>query len=179
MVKAVREEKKKVVEELTEKFKRVKGLYFTDYKGLDVASITELRRRLREQGVEYRVVKNTLARIAAKLAGLEELTEFFRGPVALAFGYEDPIVPVKIIKEFSDKHEKKLPVLKAGWIEGRVFDEREVKLLAKIPSKEKLMQDAIGALMSPMFGVVGVLQGLISGLVFTLEAIKNKKEGGN
>lgn len=179
MVKIIREEKRKAVEELTEKFKKVKGLYFTDYKGLDVLSMTELRRRLKEKGIEYKVVKNTLARVAAKNAGLEEITEFFNGPVALAFGYEDPIIPVKVIKEFSDKHEKNLPILKAGWVEGKVFDEEDVKKLSKIPSKEKLMQETIGVLIGPIFGFVNILEGMLSSLVFTLEAIKSKKEGGN
>ena len=105
-----REDKEKQVQELTEIFKRAKSVYLTDFKGLDVNRTTELRKKFREQAVEYRVVKNTLAQLAAKNAGYDMLLEYLTGPTGMAFGITDPIVPARILSEFAKDETKEVKV---------------------------------------------------------------------
>ena len=101
-----RPEKEALVQEIAEKLSSSKSVVVTDYKGLDVAKITELRKKLREAGVEYKVIKNTLARIAAKKAEMEDLNELFVGPTAIAFGLEDAVAPAKILVDFAKEHDE-------------------------------------------------------------------------
>ncbi|KXG74523.1 50S ribosomal protein L10 [Fervidicola ferrireducens] len=167
-----REEKKKLVAELKDKFSRARAAILTDYKGLNVAEMTELRSKLREQGIEYKVVKNTLTRIAVKDLDIN-LDEYLQGPTAIAFGYDDPVTPAKILMDFAKDH-KNLEI-KGGIVEGRVSDKAVVEQLAKLPKKEELIARAVGAIQSPLFGIVWVLQGPIRDLVYTLQAIQEKK----
>ncbi len=170
-----RPEKIQQVQELTEKFKEAKAVYLTDFTGLDVIKATELRKRLREASVEYRVVKNTLAKMAAKNAGCDMLLDYLTGPTGLAFGIKDPIVPAKILTEFSKDNEK-LKV-KVGLFEGRVFDTKGVKQLALLPSREVLLSQLLSGLQAPISGFVGALGGILQKLVGTLDAVAKKKEG--
>ncbi|TYP58730.1 50S ribosomal protein L10 [Thermosediminibacter litoriperuensis] len=167
-----REEKQQLVAELKDKFSRARAAILTDYKGLNVGEITELRRKLREQGVEYKVVKNTLTKLAIKDFDYN-LDEYLEGPTAVAFGFSDPVAPAKVLVDFAKDH-KQLEI-KAGVVEGRVADKAMVEQLAKLPPKEELIAKTVGAIQSPLFGIVWVLQGPIRDLVYTLQAIQDKK----
>ncbi|MDD4570296.1 MAG: 50S ribosomal protein L10 [Tepidanaerobacteraceae bacterium] len=169
---AVKEAKVKAVEELKDKFGRSRSAILTDYRGLNVGEITELRRKLKEQDVEYKVVKNTLTAIAIKDFDYK-LDEFLEGPTAVAFSYEDPVAPAKILVDFSKTH-KQLEI-KAGVVEGRVANKDVISELAKMPPKEQLLASAVGAIQSPLYGIVGVLQGNLRNLVYTLQAVQDKK----
>lgn len=169
---AIREEKVKAVEELKDRFSRSKTAVLTDYRGLNVADITELRKKLREKGVEFKVVKNTLTRIALKDFSYN-LDEFLEGPTAIAFSYQDPVAPAKVLIDFAKNH-KELEI-KAGVVEGKVGGKDMIESLAKIPSREELLAKAVGSIQSPLYGIVGVLQGPLRNLVYTLQAIQDKK----
>ncbi|MFV9511672.1 50S ribosomal protein L10 [Tepidibacillus sp. LV47] len=144
----VREEKQKLVAEITDKLRNSKTTILTDYRGLNVAEVTELRKNLREAGVEFKVLKNTLVRRATKEADLTELDEFLTGPTAIAFSYDDVVAPAKIIVDFAKKHEA-LEV-KAGILEGRIVNVDEVKALASLPSREGLLSMLLSVLQAPM-----------------------------
>ncbi|ACL68868.1 50S ribosomal protein L10 [Halothermothrix orenii] len=169
-----RPEKEAVVNELTDKLSSAKSLVLTDYKGLDVATITELRAKLREAGVEYRVVKNTLARIAAKKAEIEEINEVLVGPTAIAFGIEDAVSPAKVLVDFAKEHEEL--EIKGGVLNGEVIDDEKIKSLAKIPPREELLAKAFAGMKAPLTGFVNVLQGNIRNLVNVLNQIKDQKD---
>ncbi|WP_027718936.1 50S ribosomal protein L10 [Desulfovirgula thermocuniculi] len=170
-----REEKKAILEELKAKLSTCKAAVLTDYRGLNVASITKVRRRLREAGGEFKVVKNTLTRIAAREIGLEGLDPYLAGPTAIAFGFADPVAPAKAIAELAREF-KQLEV-KGGILEGRVIDAREVRRLAELPSREVLLGRVLGGMQAPLYGFAGALQGLLRSLVYVLEAIRKQKAG--
>ncbi|QSQ08957.1 50S ribosomal protein L10 [Koleobacter methoxysyntrophicus] len=168
-----REEKKQIVEELKDKLNQVKAAIFTDYRGLNVEEITELRKQLREAGIEYKVVKNTLTRIAAKDINMDFLEEYLNGPTAIAFSFEDPVTPAKILSKFANSH--KALDIKAGLVEGKLIDVEGIKALADLPSREVLIAKVIGGMQAPISGLVGVLNGPMRGLVYALKAIQDKK----
>jgi large subunit ribosomal protein L10 len=168
-----REEKKQIVEELKDKLNQVKAAIFTDYRGLNVEEITELRKQLREAGIEYKVVKNTLTRIAAKDINMDFLEEYLTGPTAIAFSFEDPVTPAKILSKFANSH--KALDIKAGLVEGKLIDVEGIKALADLPSREVLIAKVIGGMQAPISGLVGVLNGPMRGLVYALKAIQDKK----
>jgi len=167
------QQKKEVVEQLTEKIKSAKSIVFADYRGLTVEQDTELRNALRKAGVEYKVVKNTLTKFAAKENGLEELEPHFNGPTSMALSSEDAVAPAKILVEYAKKYEKL--ELKVGVIEGKVFDVKSLEAVAALPPKEELIAKALGGLKSPIAGLVNVLNGNIRGLVIALNAIAEQK----
>jgi large subunit ribosomal protein L10 len=147
MSKAI-ETKKVQVEEIAEKFKAAASIVVVDYRGLTVAQATELRKQLREAGVEFKVYKNTLTRRAAEIAGLEGINEFLTGPNAVAFSNEDVVAPAKIINEFAKKNEAL--EIKAGIIEGTVASVEDVKALAELPSREGLLSMLLSVLQAPV-----------------------------
>lgn len=169
-----REEKVAFVDEIADKLQRGQGVVLTDYRGLNVKDMTELRAKLREVGVEYQVVKNTLALRAAEKIGLEGMDDLLVGPTAIAFGYEDPVSPAKVLSDYSKDH----PALelKGGVLEGRVIDVNEVESLAKLPSREELLAQVLRGMQSPIAGLAAVLQGTINQLVYVLEAVRQEKE---
>ena len=147
MSKAI-ESKKVQVEEIAEKFKAAASVVVVDYRGLTVGQVTELRKQLREAGVELKVYKNTLSRRAAEAAGLEGINEFLTGPNAIAFSTEDVVAPAKIINEFAKKNEAL--EIKAGIIEGTVASVEDVKALAELPSREGLLSMLLSVLQAPV-----------------------------
>lgn len=170
-----RPEKEAAVSELQEKFSKSQSVILADYRGLNVAEVTELRKKLREAGVEYKVVKNTLTSRAAKAANIEGLDQFLSGPTALAFGFNDVVAPAKILADFAKDH-KKLE-LKGGVLEGKIIDLAAVKELASLPSREALLGQVAGLLQAPMRGLVTVLSGPLRNAVYALEAIRKQKAG--
>ncbi|MGB2992230.1 MAG: 50S ribosomal protein L10 [Paenisporosarcina sp.] len=147
MSKAI-EAKKVRVEEITEKFKTAATVVVVDYRGLTVGQVTELRKQLREAGVEFKVYKNTMTRRAVEVAGLEGLNESLTGPNAIAFSTEDVVAPAKIINDFAKKNEKL--EIKAGVIEGAIASADDIKALAELPSREGLLSMLLSVLQAPM-----------------------------
>lgn len=168
-----KESKVAIVQEVKEKLSNAQGAVLTDYRGLNVKQVTELRKRLREAGVEYKVYKNTLTAIAARELGLGDLEQYLVGPTAIAFGYDDPVAPAKILAEFAKENEAL--ELKAGLLEGRVIGMDEVKALAALPSREVLLSQVLRGMQAPIAGLVNVLQGNIRNLVYALDAVRQKK----
>ncbi len=150
-----KEEKKEAIDELHEKFRRAKTAVVTGYTGINVEQITELRSKLRSGKVEYRVIKNTLARKAAEGTGLEPLKDYFVGPVGLALGYDDVVLPAKLLYEFN-KTQNKLE-LKVGVLDGKLLNQADIKALASLPSLNSLRGKIIGLLQAPASRMVGVL----------------------
>lgn len=146
-----------------------------DYRGLTVAQITELRRALRPAGAEVKVVKNTLAAMAAKEAGREEMAQILKGPTALAFGFDDPIGPVKAFTEHLRSKRLNIEV-HGGWLEGRVLTRAEVESLATMPPKEQLLADVVGKLQAPLYGFAGLLQASVRNFAGLIEARANQLE---
>ncbi len=144
----VMESKQVRVEEITEKFKGAATAVVVDYRGLNVSQLTELRKQLREAGVEFKVYKNTMTRRATEVAGLEGLNEFLTGPNAIAFSSEDVVAPAKIINDFAKKNEQL--EIKAGVIEGTIASADDIKALAELPSREGLLSMLLSVLQAPM-----------------------------
>ncbi len=175
MPKARKEQKAEQVELLTEKLKKAKVAVLTDYRGLTVSQMQELRGRLRGGQIEYRVVKNTLARRAAEAAGYPALDSALKGPVAIAFGYEDLSLPPRLINEFVRSTRLKVEVV-GGLVEGRVVNRDQIKQLADLPSREALIAQLMGTLQSPVAQLVGIMQTPVQQLVGVLNAYKSKLE---
>lgn len=172
--KKVIEKKKKLVENLKEKIDTAKIILISDYRGISVKQITELRKNLRPTRTEYKVFKNTLIKRALSAAGFEGLDDKLEGPVALLFGYEDPVEPLKILFDFIDEAEK--GEIKAGIVEKQILQRDQIEKMSKLPSREELIAKMVGGFKSPIYGLVNVLQGNIRKLVYVLNAVKDKKQ---
>lgn len=171
---SIRTEKEQAVADIQQKLAQAQVVILTDYRGLNVSEATKLRSKLREAGVEYKVLKNTLIRIAAHNMGQEGLDTYLEGPTAVAFDYNDPVAPAKILADFM-KETKKLEI-KAGLLQGKVIDNNAVKALAELPSREVLIAKALGSMQAPLYGLANVLQGNIRNLAYALEAVRQQKE---
>lgn len=165
--------KTQYVDEIKEKINKAQSMILVDYRGLNVAQLTELRSQYRNAGVDYKVYKNSMMRFAFKDSGLEDFNEFLKGPSAVAFGYDDPVSAAKITSEFA-KTNNKLEI-KAGIVDGKVIDVAGVNSLASLPSREVLVAQVLGGLNSPIQGFANVLQGTIRGLAVALNAIAEQK----
>lgn len=157
----VLEEKKVAVSNLTEDLKRAIAGVLVDYRGITVEQDTELRKKFREAGVEYKIVKNTLLRFASKEVGLDELDGVLHGPTAIAYHTEDMIAPAKIITEYAKTND--VIEIKSGFMEGKVISIDEIKTLAATPSKEVLIAKIMGSLNAPVSGLVRLLNTIVEG----------------
>jgi large subunit ribosomal protein L10 len=166
--------KQAAVRELEEKLGRATSAIVTDYRGLTVAQLQELRRSLRAQAIEYVVVKNTLARRAAVEAGVAEFADVLVGPVGLAIGYEDLSAPARLLTEYY-RANRRLPV-KAGLVEGRVVDARGVQAISELPSREVLQSQFAGTVQSPLSSLAGALESVLSQLAGALDARRAELE---
>ena len=174
----VTDKKREYVKNLAADLKAAKGIVLTNYRGLTVAKDTELRRELRAAGVTYRVVKNTMLRLAAKDAGLDGFEGHLADTTALAFSTEDAVAPAKIICGFMKKNKLEDPgilTIKVGAVEGKVIDVKGVKALASLPSREELIAKLLGSMNAPIANFVGVSQGIIRQFVQVLNAVAEKK----
>lgn len=158
-----RELKEAKVAEIKEKMSKAQGVVLAKYQGITVEDDTELRKSLREAGVEYKVYKNTFTRIVAKELGYENAENVLVGPIAMAFGYEDPTAPARILNDFAKTH--KVLELKGAFIQGEIYDADKVKQLATIPPREVLIAKLLGSFKAPL-----------SNMAYLLNAIKEKKE---
>ncbi len=171
---SVRAEKEALVEEVKDKMERAKSAVLTDYRGLNVSESTELRRKLRDEQVEYRVIKNTMARFAVRDLGLDEMIEYLEGPTAIAFSYEDPAAAPKVLSEYAKKN-KKLKI-KAGLLAGVLIDAEGIQSLANLPSREVLLSKVAMAMQSPVSSFVSVLHAPIRDFVYVLDSVRQQKE---
>jgi large subunit ribosomal protein L10 len=172
--KMVKQIKINAVESLTDKFRKAKSLILTDYRGMTVQEMTSLRKILRAQQVEFRIVKNRLAKIAIQKAGCESLDEFLTGLTAIAIGYDDPVLPARILNEFIRTSEK-LKV-KGGLLEGKKIALKTVERLAKMPGKQEILGRLACSLKSPVSMLALSLRQAASKLVYALKAIEDLKK---
>lgn len=167
------DEKQQLVAELHDKFARSKIVIVTDYKGLDVAGMTELRSKLREVGVEYKVVKNTLLTLASRETDAEKIQDSFKGTTAVALSYSDPVAPAKVLTEFAKKNEKL--EIRLGVMGGKVMSLDQIKALSSLPSREVLLAQVLSAMNGVATSFVRVLNAVPQSLLYALVAVKDKK----
>lgn len=161
--------KVEMLADIKDRFERASIAISADYRGLTVAQITQLRRALREANAEVKVVKNTLAIMAAEQAGRPELAQIVKGPTAIAIGFDDPVAPVKALTQHLRDTRLDLEI-HGGWMEGRVLSPAEVESIAKLPSKNQLVADVVGKLQGPLYNLSGLLQASIRNFVGLVEA---------
>jgi len=167
-----RNEKEQLVTELTTKIKGAKALYYTDFTGLNVKRMTDLRRRLKKAGIEYVVIKNTLALRAVNDSGL--VGTRLKGPTGLIVS-KDPVSAAKLLTDFAKENEQR-PTVKGGMLEGVAIDEAQVKKLASMPSREQMLAELGASMQAPMAAFVGALNGLLYMFAGALDALKTQRD---
>lgn len=165
--------KSEKIDEMKAKFEKAQVAVVTEYKGYSVEEITNLRRSLQKEGGDYTVTKNTLAKIAIKGTEFEALAELCKGPVAVAFGFEDQVSPAKVVSKFI-KESKKGEILGAV-LEGKLLSVEETKALANLPSKEELYAKMLGSINSPASGIVGAVNAVMASLTRAVAAVRDQK----
>ena len=168
-------QKQEQVALLTEKLRAAKVAVLTDYRGLSVSQIEDLRARLRGGDVEFRVIKNTLARRAAVATGHEDFQDSLKGPLAIAFGYDDVSTPVKLLLDFTRATRLRLDIV-GGLVEGRVTTSEQVRQLADLPSREVLIAQLMGTVQSPVVALATALSSPMAQLAGALESYRNQLE---
>jgi large subunit ribosomal protein L10 len=168
-----RQEKEKKVAEIKDDLSRAKIVVLTDFRGLNVAQMNNLRRTLRQDGVKYQVVKNTLTKIAAGEVGLDDLKTQLEGPMGIAYGFDDPLASVKALVKFAKENDKFS--LKGGVFENKLLDEVNLKQLADLPPREVLLARVVGSMQAPLSAFANVLQANLRNLVYALQAIHDQK----
>src|SRR5499433_451464 len=173
-----KEEKSTAVAQLTDKFGRARLAILTECAGLPVNQITELRKQLRRAKAEYRVVKNTLAARAAEGTTLSEVKGYLKGPTGMVIGYDDPVLPTKVLRDFilAEKREEKIKIT-IGVLEGKVLQPTELTAVAKLPRKEVLIAMLLSAMQGPARGLVYTLSAVLSKFVRVIAAIQDKRKG--
>jgi large subunit ribosomal protein L10 len=169
----LRKDKEAVVEETTRLLAATEALYLSDYRGLTVAELSELRAKLREGGATLRVLKNTLARRAAADAGRDQIAPLLSGPTAVTFCGDDPVAPAKALVEFMRTHPQL--VVRGGLLQGAAVDVDDVRALSALPPRDALLGQVVGTMAAPLTGLVTVLQGTISGFARALQQIVEQK----
>jgi large subunit ribosomal protein L10 len=168
-----RTDKEQLVRELKEQIGGAKALYYTDFTGLNVKRMTELRRRFRKAGVQYVVIKNTLALRAVNESGL--VGERLKGPTGLVMA-SDPVEAAKILTEFAKANDAR-PSVKGGMFDGSAIDAAQVKRLAAMPSREQMLAELGAGLQSPLSAMLGAMNALMTNFAGALEALKTQREG--
>ena len=169
-------EKVEAVKELHDIFSRAKSAVVANYQGIDAQGITALRVHMKSRSVDFRVVKNTLARKAAKNTALEVLDEDFKGPVSMVLGFDDVVAPAKALADFAKSDAPKAPDVICGVVEGKKVSSEEIQALADLPSREELISKMLSVFQGPTTNFAGVFSSLSRKLVGTLDAIRVKKE---
>ncbi len=169
-----REKKKEIAAALAERFEETSSVYFINFEGLTVEDAIRMRRAFKEKEVKYQVAKNTLIKRALDEANIDTIPdEKLKLPTGLAFCYEDPVAPAKIIKKEFDENEK--PQLKCCILEGRYYDGDDLKKLAALPTKEDIMGSIAGSVHSPISGIVGAINGVMRDLAYLVEEVAKKQ----
>ena len=167
-------EKILLVEELSTKLADAKGVYLTDFTGLTVSEAVDFRNKLREkEGVEYRVIKNTITNLAIKESDKEGLSEYLVGPTGIIMSFNDAVAPAKVLYDFAKDSEN--IKLKACWLDGEIYTLEKFEKLARLPSKDELLSKLLSGLQAPMQNLVGVLNASMQNLAGALNALKNQK----
>jgi large subunit ribosomal protein L10 len=166
-------EKEQLVSELRDKLKSAQSLYYTDFTGLNVKRMTELRRRLKRAGIDYVVIKNTLALRAVNESGL--VGEKLKGPTGLVVG-KDPVAAARVLTEFAKEFEDR-PAMKGGLLQGKAINNAQLKRMASLPSREQMLADLAASMQSPMAAFVGALSGPLYMFAGALDALKSQREG--
>ena len=166
-------EKQETVAQLADSMSAAKAIFLADFTGMDVETVTEMRRKLRAASVDYKVVKNRLAKRAAEAAGLGGLVEYLTGPTAMAFAGEDPVESAKILQEYAGDNGK--IAIKTGLFEGQFLTPDRVKEMASLPSHQELLSKLVYTVQSPLSGFAGILNGLLRNLVGALSAVQEKQ----
>jgi large subunit ribosomal protein L10 len=171
-----REEKAQVVAELTEVIGKSSGMYFTDFAGMTVEQSSRLRVELRKAGLQYKVAKNTLIKRALDANGrlTEDISKALVGQTGIAFGFDDPVAPARVLRDFVEKSGEK-PALKIAYLEGVTYPGSDLKRVASLPTKQDVMASIVGSIAAPISGLAGVLGALQRDIVYILDAIEKKK----
>ena len=169
-------EKQAFIAEFRDKVKGAPVMYLTDFTGLDVKAMTDLRQRLKASGAEYLVVKNRLARLAIEELDIPDLGDSLLGPTGVVLGYDEPVEPAKALADFAKEHDDK-PVFKIGVLDNALVSADEIQRLAKLPPREQLLAALAGAFEAPMAALASALEGKIQEMAGILDALKNQKEG--
>lgn len=167
-------QKEAIVQEMSEKFTNASSFFLADFTGVDVNTINELRRKFYESNVEYRVVKNTLAKLSLKNAGIEGFDEMLKGVNSYAISYDDPTLPIKIVKKFKKELDGKFEI-KAAYFDGEIVSEN-VDALSELPSKEELLAKFMSMIQSPMTKLAATLNAPMSGMVGVLKSLEETKK---
>lgn len=171
-----RPEKVQAVKDIREGLEGSEAVFLTEYRGLSVQAVQDLRRTLRASGAEYKVVKMTLAKLAAGDAGIDGLDEYLAGPTALAFAKTDPVATAKALKDFSKDHE--VFILKAGYFSGNILSPEEISKLAEIAPREVLLAMIAGAAKAPLFSAAGMFGSFTRNAASMFSQLLDKKESG-
>ncbi len=169
--------KQQAVEEIKDRFSRAGSVVLVDYRGINVEQVTELRKQFRAVGVEYVVLKNTLAKRALAELSISGIDALLEGPSAFAFGYSDPVAPAKVLGDYIAKSKTEHLKIKGGLVAGKAIDVAGVKALAELPPKEVLIAKMMGSLNAPITGFVGVLSATLRSLVYAIDAVRKQKAG--
>lgn len=173
---SIRSKKEAVVAELKQKLENIQGAVIVDYCGLTVAQDMKLRCKMRDAGVEYRVVKNTMLNLAANELGIEDFKQYLENTTAIAISATDPVAPARVLTDFAKDLKSKTFKIKAGLLEKKVIDAAGVKALASLPSREVLLSQVLATMQAPITGLVTVLQGNIRNFVQVVDAVRRQKE---
>ena len=171
-----RTDKESFVSDLRERLSKAPVVYLTDFTGLDVKSITKLRRSLRASGAEYMVVKNRLARLAFGDTELPNIFEDMTGPTGVVLGYDDVVAPAKALTEFAKEHDSK-PAFKAGILENKVLQPEQIDRLAKLPPREQLLAELAGAMSAPTAMLAMALEAKLQEMAGLIDALREKRQG--
>ncbi len=167
-------EKAQMIEELSHKLRDSKGAVLLDYRGLNVAEISDLRRQLRAEEVEFQVAKNTLLRLAADRAEVEVAADLLTGPTAIAFGWRDEVAPAKLLTEFARRN--RVVQVKGGLVGGRSMDAAQIDSLAQLPGREVLLAQLIGVIQAPVARALGAMQAPAREIAGLAQALSDKKQ---
>jgi large subunit ribosomal protein L10 len=171
-----REEKNTAIGELRDRLSDASAFYLTDFTGLSVKQITEFRSRLRKQGVEYVVVKNTLAQRALSELEMTDVAGFFTGPTGLVIGQTDAIAAAKVLTEFAKEFDNR-PAIKVGVVDRKEVNPQQIKQLADLPPREVLLAQLAGGLQAPMGRLLGGMNQMLAGFARAVDALRQQKEG--
>ncbi|GJL79034.1 MAG: 50S ribosomal protein L10 [Nitrospinaceae bacterium] len=170
--------KQEAVKELNALFQKASAGVLADYQGIDAPSIAALRSNMRGRAVEFRVIKNTLAKLAAKNTPFEALDSNFKGPISVLLSFDDPVAPAKALADCRKADAKKTPKVICGLVDGKLISADEVKALADLPSREELLSQMLSVFQGPTTSFAGVFSSLLRKLVGTLDAVREKKAAG-
>lgn len=170
-----RDSKKEILQDLIAKMKEAKGIVLTGYQGMNASQINNLRNELKENKVEFKVIKNTLLERASEELDARDLTKDLIGCTAIAFSYDDGVALARLLKEYFKKNKIELKV-KSALIEGKIFNPEKIMEIASLPSKDILIAQMVNGIKYPLYSLVFILQGPVRGLIYTLEAVKKQKE---